>query len=272
MSKLEYLDALRRALAGLPPQAAARTMAYYEQRFIDGLAGGRSEAQIAAELDDPKKIALTLRASTHLHSFEQKKTPVKLLRMLISAIGLLVFNLFMVVPALVYSALLMALFATALAFYIGGIAITASGLSGANELVLDGPFRQLLSDWDGDNDSSMQTRILIEGNAINIFQEPKAANRADTDKPESGADADASGDEDNHEEPGVIRKAEALAGHGLHISTDMEHGSRTTQALFGLGMLIGGIAMFLVGLVVTKYTLVGIKRYVEMNFSLLRGG
>jgi hypothetical protein len=30
--------------------------------------------------------------------------------------------------------------------------------------------------------------------------------------------------------------------------------------------------MFLVGLVVTKYTLVGIKRYVEMNFSLLRGG
>lgn len=41
MSKNEYLDALKKALAGLPPDVAAKTMAYYEQRFIDSLAAGK---------------------------------------------------------------------------------------------------------------------------------------------------------------------------------------------------------------------------------------
>lgn len=262
LNKQDYLQALQRALAGLPPEAAARTMAYYEQRFIDGMAAGRSEAEIAAGLDEPQKIALTLRASTHLHAFEQKQTPANLARMLVSGLGLLVFNLFMVVPALVYSALLLTLFVVALALYIGGIAITASGLAGANELVLDGPFRELISDWDGDADTPRQTKILIGEDGINISQEPKAA----------AADAAATdADVDSGDTSDVIRKAEALANHGLHISTDSAHGSRTTQALFGIAMLIGGIAIFLTGLVVTKYTLVGARRYIEMNFSLLRG-
>ena len=36
-------------------------------------------------------------------------------------------------------------------------------------------------------------------------------------------------------------------------------------------MVLGGIVLFLLSLVVTKYTFIGIKRYVEMNFSLLKG-
>jgi len=59
--------------------------------------------------------------------------------------------------------------------------------------------------------------------------------------------------------------------HRLHITTDMDAESRTTQTLFGFGMVLGGIALFLLSLVVTRYTLVGIKRYIQMNFSLLRG-
>jgi hypothetical protein len=39
----------------------------------------------------------------------------------------------------------------------------------------------------------------------------------------------------------------------------------------GFGMVLGGIALFLLSLVVTRYTAVGIKRYVQMNFSLLKG-
>jgi uncharacterized membrane protein len=62
-----------------------------------------------------------------------------------------------------------------------------------------------------------------------------------------------------------------VAGRGLHISTSLDDGSRTTQSFFGLGMVLAGILLFLLGLVVTKYTFIGIKRYLEMNFSLLKG-
>ncbi|MEG0884594.1 MAG: DUF1700 domain-containing protein, partial [Janthinobacterium sp.] len=64
MNKQDYLDALRRALTGLPPDLVAKTLDYYEQTFIDGAAAGRSEHEIADDLGDPKKIALTLRGST----------------------------------------------------------------------------------------------------------------------------------------------------------------------------------------------------------------
>ena len=79
----------------------------------------------------------TSRAGTPAH--EQKKNPANLVRMLFSAIGLAIFNLFMVVPAMVFAALLACVYAAALGFYVAGIAITASGLSGANELVLATP-------------------------------------------------------------------------------------------------------------------------------------
>jgi hypothetical protein len=62
-----------------------------------------------------------------------------------------------------------------------------------------------------------------------------------------------------------------VAGNALHITTDMDADSRTTQTLVGFGMVLGGIALFLLSLVVTRYTVVGFKRYVQMNFSLLKG-
>src|SRR5450830_506489 len=161
-----YLDKLRQALAGLPPDLIAKTMAYYEQTFNEGLAAGRSQREIADELGDPKKIAMTLRANTQRRVFEQKKTPVNLLRLLVSLIGLAIFNLFMVVPAAVYAALLASLYAVGLSLYLAGIAITASGLSGANELVLDGPLRHIIIQDDGDVPSV--THISIGDTGIHI--------------------------------------------------------------------------------------------------------
>jgi uncharacterized membrane protein len=263
MGKLEYLDALKRAMTGLAPEIQAKTLAYYEQRFVDGLAAGRSEPDISKDLDDPKKIAMTLRANAHLDAFQHKRNPAKLLRLLISVLGLAIFNLFMVVPAMVYAALLATMYACALAFYVAGIAITASGLSGANELVLDGPLRHFAID-DESFDADMQTKVSIGDTGIHVFQEKLPEHRA---RNQDGQAADAEPDNSSR----VIERAEAMAGRGIHISTDMDAGSRTTQTLFGLGMVLGGIVLFLLSLVVTKYTMVGIKRYIDMNFSLLRG-
>ncbi|MES2149122.1 MAG: DUF1700 domain-containing protein [Pseudomonadota bacterium] len=261
MGKLEYLDALKRAMAGLPPELQAKTLAYYEQRFIDGASAGLSEQEVAQDLDEPKKIAITLRTNTHLNAFAQKKNPANLLRLFVSVLGLAIFNLFMVVPAIVYSALLASMYACALAFYVAGIAITASGLSGANELVLDGPMRHWVSGDDGWGDSGMQTKVSISEMGIHMFQE----------KMRDTAPADPDADEDSNTSAKVIKRAESVAGRGLHVSTDLDAGSRATQSVFGLGMVLGGIILFLLSLVVSKYTIIGLKRYIEMNFSLLKG-
>ena len=261
MHQQEYLDALRRALAGLPPDLVAKTMRYYEQTFNEGLAAGRSGQEIAHELGDPKKIALTLRSNTQRQAFELKKTPVNLLRLLVSLAGLAIFNLFMVIPAAVYAALLVTFYAMSLSFYLGGIAITASGLSGANELVLEGPLRYMLvhDDDGGEGDDRRQTRITIGEAGIEIDHLPGPVHAAST----PGAPASSSSR--------VIERAEALAGSGIHISTDLEQDARTTQSIFGMGMVMGGIALFLLSLVVSRYTLIGLRRYIAMNVSLLKG-
>jgi uncharacterized membrane protein len=283
MGKLEYLDALKRAMLGLPPDIQAKTLAYYEQRFVDGIAAGRGEPDVARELDDPTKIAMTLRASAHLNAFAEKKNPANanafaenknsaktfadkpnpanVLRVMVSAVGLAIFNLFMLVPALVYATLVLCLYISALTFYVAGIATTASGLAGANELVLDWPSRFVTIDDDG---RGRQLRVNIGSNGIVVNEERPQV--ADPLPPEDKTDPDS-----RLERSRALRSAHALADSTLRISTDMDAESRTTQTLFGLGLVLGGIALFLLSLVVTRYSFAGLRRYVQMNRSLLKG-
>lgn len=260
MSKNEYLDALKKALTGLPPDIAAKTMAYYEQRFIDELAAGRSEAEITADLDEPRKIAMTLRASTHQQAFEQQRNPANLARMVFSFIGLGIFNLFMVVPAAVFSALLVSVYASAFALYVSGIAITASGLAGANELVLSGPLRHLvIYDDEGEQvDTRMQTKISISDQGVDIFQEPSVGLRKEWEEASSNSEK-------------LLEGAEAMAEGGVHITSDLDNESRATQTAVGIGLVLLGIMLSLVSIVITRYSLIGLKRYLQMNISLLRG-
>ena len=278
MGKMEYLDALKRAMLGLPPDVQAKTLAYYEQRFVDGEAAGRDELDVGKELDDPKKIALTLRTSAHLNNlnaaptFSEKKNPANVLRLLVSSVGLAIFNLFMIVPAMVYSALLFAVYVCALGFYLTGIATTASGLAGTNELVLDWPSRFVQID----DDDSRQLRIQIDKHGINVHPErAHAAASADQFDATPGTDDNDDASEDANDAPRahshVLRGAHAVADGAVHITTGMDAQSRTTQTLFGLGLVLGGIALLLLALVITRYTFVGLKRYLQMNWSLLRG-
>jgi len=263
MGKLDYLDALKRAMHGLMPATQAKTLAWYEQRFVDGVAAGRIEADIAEELGDPRKVALSLRTSTHLDAFAAKKHPANGLRVAVSAAGLLVFNLFMAIPAAVYAALLTAVYACALGFYVSGIAITASGLAGANELVLDNPLHRIERMEDGSErrtSTPSRTRVTIGEQGIHVYQD---------DPPP--LDDGASGSDTGGRSGQVIRRAEKVADTGIQITTGLDQESRTTQTFFGLGMVLGGILLFLLSLVVTRYTFIGLRRYLRMNMSLLKG-
>jgi uncharacterized membrane protein len=251
MGKTDFLDALKRAMPGLPPATQAKTLAFYEQRFVDGAALGRSEDVVARELGDPSRIAMTLRASVFEATITAPaRRPAGALRMLLTALGLGIVNLFMVAPAAVVGGLLICLHAAALSFYVGGIAITASGLAGANELVLRAPLRAF-----GVMDAS-RTRVIISDRGIEVMDD-KADDDADEATPRST--------------PRVVRGAEAMAGRGLRITTHLDDASRSTQTVFGFSMVLGGIALFLLGVVAGRYTLRGVKRYAQMNLSLLRG-
>ena len=292
MGKIEYLDALRRAMTGLAPDTQARTLAFYEQRFVDGLLAGRTEAEVATELGDPKKIALTLRASVHMQAFETKKNPANFVRMGFAAIGLLIFNLVMVVPAVVFASLLAALYTVGLALYLYGVVITASGLSGATEVKLDGPFKNMMIHDDGGDHpraEERETKVAISGGKIQIYTEPVASavekpagqgastaqgDAADTDTDtdaDTATNADTDAPKDGKQTMRALRRAEQVATIGVKFNTEMDEASRTTQTFFGFGLVLGGILMLLLCLVVSRYTLIATRRYIDMNFSLLKG-
>jgi hypothetical protein len=143
-----------------------------------------------------------------------------------------------------------------LVFIIWGFGLTASGLSGQNELALEGPLRQLaIIDHDGPDDPALEARMAISKMGIHMFVDPPPA--GDNDEPRRSSR--------------LLDRAEAVANGDLRVTTDFDTGARTTQALVGLGMVLAGIALSLVSLVATRFTVAGLKRYVQMNMSLLRG-
>ncbi|UUZ49011.1 DUF1700 domain-containing protein [Massilia sp. B-10] len=118
MDKTEYLDALKRndrPGAGSASQDARLLRTALRRRRGHAYC---SEADIAAEQDDPRKIAMTLRANSHMAAFEQKRNPANFVRMAFAAVGLAIFNLFMVVPAAVYAAVVTTMYICGLTFYL----------------------------------------------------------------------------------------------------------------------------------------------------------
>jgi hypothetical protein len=83
--------------------------------------------------------------------------------------------------------------------------------------------------------------------------------------------ADARSEPDGSSGARAVRRAERMAGSGIQISTGMDQEARATQTVLGLSMVLGGIVLVLVSIVVTRYAALGVKRYLQMNLSLLRG-
>ena len=132
MTRFEYIDALRQAMSDLPPDVIAATAAEYERRISDASAAGQREDDIIESLGDPQKIAAERRASPQPKTFQKDKapanSPANFARMFFSFVGLMIFNVFLLVPAIVYSALLFASYVVAIACYAGGIMVTGEWL------------------------------------------------------------------------------------------------------------------------------------------------
>ena len=100
MNRTDFLDTLRRRLAGMPQDEIDEAVADYTSHFAEGVADGRTEAEIAAALGDPMRLARELRAEAGFRRWEAKRTPGNLFAVLFGFLALLAVDFVFLLPVL----------------------------------------------------------------------------------------------------------------------------------------------------------------------------
>jgi hypothetical protein len=65
--------------------------------------------------------------------------------------------------------------------------------------------------------------------------------------------------------PGIVITSSGDEQVQVHVANHLQ----PWQVWRGIGLVLGGIALFLLALCVTKYTFIGFRRYLQWNLSLL---
>jgi uncharacterized membrane protein len=130
MTRQAFMARLREGLRGLPPQTVAEIVADYETHFTEGETAGRSEADVAAALGDPSRLARELRAEIGLKRWEQERNPSAAAGAIFAVLGLGAIDLLILLP------ILMTVVGVIFGFAIGAIAVFCAG----GVLFAAGPF------------------------------------------------------------------------------------------------------------------------------------
>ena len=124
MNRANFLAELRMGLSGLPAQEIEETVADYDAHFSEGMAAGRSEAAIATALGDPARLAKEIRAEAGFRRWESERSAGSLVGAVIALLGLATLDLIFLVPFVcVVAAILIAMFASAVALAFAGGAV-----------------------------------------------------------------------------------------------------------------------------------------------------
>lgn len=130
MTRADFLARLKRGLVGLPVSSAADILSDYETHFTDGLAAGRTEAEVAAALGDPDRLARELKAEAGIQRWHQEKNPSAAAAAVFAVLGLGAIDILILLP------LLMGVVGTLFGFFIAVIALFFSG----GIVLVAGPF------------------------------------------------------------------------------------------------------------------------------------
>lgn len=130
MTRADFLSRLKQGLVGLPMATAADITSDYETHFDDGLAAGRSEAEVAAALGDPARLARELRAEAGAQRWHQEKNPSAAASAVFAVLGLGALDILILLP------ILMGVIGTLFGIGIGVIALFVSG----GAIMVAGPF------------------------------------------------------------------------------------------------------------------------------------
>lgn len=121
MKQDAFIQRLRQALANLPKQEVDEIVADYREYIGDAIAAGRNEEDVLAALGDPDKLARELKAQATYRQWQARRSFGNLARVVASIAGLGLLNLVLLVPFIIYLALLTAGYMISGAFALGGL-------------------------------------------------------------------------------------------------------------------------------------------------------
>ena len=121
MTRAEFIARLRSGLVGMPAATAAEIVADYETHFADGAAAGRSEADVAAALGDPSRLARELKAEAGIQRWRQEQNPSAATGAILAVLGLGAIDIMFLLPFLMgVLGALFGLFIAVIAVFIAG--------------------------------------------------------------------------------------------------------------------------------------------------------
>ncbi|HZQ00047.1 MAG TPA: DUF1700 domain-containing protein [Reyranella sp.] len=100
MTRAQFLDILRRRLAGLPSSEIDELVGDYAAHFDEGMAEGRNEEEIAEALGDPLRLARELRAEAGFRRWEEARTPTNFFAVLFGLLALVTVDFVFLLPLL----------------------------------------------------------------------------------------------------------------------------------------------------------------------------
>ncbi|HEX4710554.1 DUF1700 domain-containing protein [Phenylobacterium sp.] len=132
MTRQAFMARLREGLRGLPPAAVADIVADYENHFNEGEAAGRSEADVAAALGDPGRLARELRAEKGLRRWEEERSASAGAGAVFAVLGLGAIDILFLLPILmgVGGAMFGVAVAVIAVFFAGGVVFAAGPFTG----------------------------------------------------------------------------------------------------------------------------------------------
>ncbi|WGM46386.1 hypothetical protein KOAAANKH_01254 [Brevundimonas sp. NIBR10] len=130
MTRAEFMSRLKAGLVGLPTTAAADILNDYHAHFDDGRDAGRSEAEVAAALGDPDRLARELKAEAGVQRWRQEQTPSAAAGAVFAVLGLGAIDILILLP------LLMGVIGTLFGFFVAVIAVFVAG----GVVMVTGPF------------------------------------------------------------------------------------------------------------------------------------
>ncbi len=128
MTRQAFMARLREGLRGMPPHAQADILADYETHFSDAAAAGRSEADVAAALGDPARLARELRAEAGLKRWEEDRNPSGAAAAVFALLGLGALDILILLPILMgVGGTIFGFGVAAIGVFVAGGAVFAAG-------------------------------------------------------------------------------------------------------------------------------------------------
>ena len=132
MTRQAFMARLLEGLRGMPPLAQADIVADYNNHFNEGVAAGRSEADVAAGLGDPGRLARELRAEAGLKRWEEHRSASAGASAIFAVLGLGAIDILVLLPILmgVGGAIFGIGVGVIAIFFTGGVVFAAGPLTG----------------------------------------------------------------------------------------------------------------------------------------------